>query len=140
MPFSRFISIYIFKPNPSAVVVSLSLFYLLSLQSIYAFHFPHQNVKLRFCFSLLVIVKVAATFTSVFEARGSRLSETFRGPKAKKQPLQDLEATLQPRELVPEDRLQSVDFRGCCCHREVVLEGGGRVDRKRKGGKVCTNS
>ena len=58
-------------------------------------------------------MKVAATFTLVFEARGSRLSETFRGPKAKKQPLytEDLEATLQKprrRELVPEDRLQSL--------------------------------
>ena len=82
------------NPTQLVAIVSLPLFYLLSLKSIYAFHFPHQNVELCFCFSLLVIVKVAATFTLVFEARGSRLSETFRGPKAKKQPLWDLEATL----------------------------------------------
>ena len=75
------------NPTQLVAIVSLPLFYLLSLKSIYAFHFPHQNVELCFCFSLLVIVKVAATFTLVFEARGSRLSETFRGPKAKKQPL-----------------------------------------------------
>ena len=80
-----------------------------------------KNIELRFCFSLLVIVKVAATFTSVFEARGSRLSETFRGPKAKKQPLWDLEATLQPRELVPEDGLQSVEVAVLWTFEAVVV-------------------
>ena len=115
------------NPTQLVAIVSLPLFYLLSLKSIYAFHFPHQNVELCFCFSLLVIVKVAATFTLVFEARGSRLSETFRGPKAKKQPLWDLEATLQPRELVPEDGLRAevMDSR---------LRKGGKVAVERKGG------
>ena len=142
LPFSRFISIYsstFLNPTQLVAIVSLPLFYLLSLKSIYAFHFPHQNVELCFCFSLLVIVKVAATFTLVFEARGSRLSETFRGPKAKKQPLYrgswGHSSTTRTCSWRPTS--ESVDFRGCCCccHREVVLEGGGC--RNRKGEAKC---
>ena len=130
------------NPTQLVAIVSLPLFYLLSLKSIYAFHFPHQNVELCFCFSLLVIVKVAATFTLVFEARGSRLSETFRGPKAKKQPLYrgswgHSSETSTTRTCSWRPTSESVDFRGCCCccHREVVLEGGGC--RNRKGEAKC---